>query len=241
MFNRKDDLTKELEQYYADREDHSSHSVLQEIQEAESYKNRSYSRSRNYDISPKNNGKGKSIAVTALVLSVIVIIATFAIVIVGLIFSFAKTEPQEPDHPADHTVEPRTEITEDYFYFDSYLPDGDNKNVYISDFMNALLASEMTENIKERMFGDEYSIIYTEVKNGKVQMHSTIYLEDYRETYQGEAVQWLMEIQKITGSMACPTTVDVFYNDYLFTFDSEEMAEDFGIYSQEDFETILYD
>ena len=35
MFNRKDDLTKELEQYYADREDHSSHSVLQEIQEAE--------------------------------------------------------------------------------------------------------------------------------------------------------------------------------------------------------------
>ena len=82
MFNRKDDLTKELEQYYADREDHSSHSVLQEIQEAESYKNRSYS--RNYDISPKNNGKGKSIAVTALVLSVIVIIATFAIVL-GLI------------------------------------------------------------------------------------------------------------------------------------------------------------
>ena len=27
-----------------------------------------------------------------------------------------------------------------------------------------------------------------------------------------------MEIQKITGSMACPTTVDVFYNDYLFSF-----------------------
>ena len=235
MFNRKDDLTKELEQYYADREDHSSHSVLQEIQEAESYKNRSYS--RNYDISPKNNGKGKYIAVTALVLSVIVIIATFAIVIVGLIFSFAKTEPREPDS----TAEPRTEITEDYFYFDSYLPDGDNKNVYISDFMNALLASEMSENIKERMFGDEYSIIYTEVKNGKVQMHSTIYLEDYRETYQGEAVQWLMEIQKITGSMACPTSVDVFYNEYLFTFNSEEIAEDQGIYSQEDFETILYD
>ena len=235
MFNRKDDLTKELEQYYADREDHSSHSVLQEIQEAESYKNRSYS--RNYDISPKNNGKSKSIAVTALVLSFIVIIATFAIVIVGLIFSFADTKTPEPDS----AVEPRTEITDDYFYFDSYLPEGDNKNVYISDFMNALLASEMSENIKERMFGDEYSIIYTEVKNGKVQMHSTIYLEDYRETYQGEAVQWLMEIQKITGSMACPTTVDVFYNDYLFTFDSEEMAEDFGIYSQEDFETILYD
>ena len=235
MFNRKDDLTKELEQYYADREDHSSHSVLQEIQEAESYKNRSYS--RNYDISPKNNGKGKSIAIAALVLSVIVIIATFAIVIVGLIFSFAKTEPQEPDS----TAEPRTEITDDYFYFDSYLPDGDNKNVYISDFMNALLASEMSENIKERMFGDEYSIIYTEVKNGKVQMHSTIYLDDYRETYQGEAAERLMEIQKITGSMACPTSVDVFYNEYLFTFDSEEMAEDQGIYSQEDFETILYD
>ena len=237
MFNRKDDLTKELEQYYADREDHSSHSVLQEIQEAESYKNRSYSRSRNYDISPKNNGKGKSIAIAALVLSVIVIIATFAIVIVGLIFSFAKPEPREPDS----TAEPRTEITEDYFYFDSYLPDGDNKNVYISDFMNALLASEMSENIKERMFGDEYSIIYTEVKNGKVQMHSTIYLDDYRETYQGEAAERLMEIQKITGSMACPTSVDVFYNEYLFTFDSEEMAEDQGIYSQEDFETILYD
>ena len=207
---------------------------MQEIQEAESYKNRSYS--RNYDISPKNNGKGKSIAVTTLVVSFIVIIATFAIVL-GLIFSFADTKTPEPDR----AVEPRTEITDDYFYFDSYLPEGDNKNVYISDFMNALLASEMSENIKERMFGDEYSIIYTEEKNGKVQMHSTIYLEDYRETYQGEAVQWLMEIQKITGSMACPTTVDVFYNDYLFTFDSEEMAEDFGIYSQEDFETILYD
>ena len=236
MFNRKDDLTKELEQYYADREDHSSHSVLQEIQEAESYKNRSYSRSRNYDISPKNNGKGKSIAVTALVLSVIVIIATFAIVL-GLIFSFADTKTPEPDS----TAEPRAEITDDYFYFDSYLPDGDNKNVYISDFMNALLASEMSENIKERMFGDEYSYICTEVDNGSLHMHSTIYLEDYRETYQGEAVQWLMEIQKITGSMACPTTVDVFYNDYLFTFNSEEIAEDFGIYSQEDFETILYD
>ena len=234
MFNRKDDLTKELEQYYADREDHSSHSVLQEIQEAESYKNRSYS--RNYDISPKNNGKGKSIAVTALVLSVIVIIATFAIVL-GLIFSFADTKTPEPDS----TAEPRQEITGDYFYFDSYLPEGDNKNVYISDFMNALLASEMSENIKERMFGDEYSYICTEVDNGSLYMHSTIYLEDYRETYQGEAVQWLMEIQKITGSMACPTTVDVFYNDYLFTFDSEEIAEDFGIYSQEDFETILYD
>lgn len=113
--------------------------------------------------------------------------------------------------------------------------------MYISDFMNALLASEMSENIKERMFGDEYSYICTEVDNGSLHMHSTIYLEDYRETYQGEAVQWLMEIQKITGSMACPTTVDVFYNDYLFTFDSEEIAEDFGIYSQEDFETILYD
>ncbi len=234
MFNRKDDLTKELEQYYADREDHSSHSVLQEIQEAESYKNRSYS--RNYDISPKNNGKGKSIAVTALVVSFIVIIATFAIVL-GLIFSFADTKTPEPDS----AVEPRTEITDDYFYFDSYLPEGYNKNVYISDFMNALLASEMSENIKERMFGDEYSIIYTEVKNGKVQMHSTIYLEDYRETYQGEAARRLMEIRKITGSMACPTSVDVFYDDYLFTFDSEEMAEDYGIYSQEDFETILYD
>ena len=219
MFNRKDDLTKELEQYYADREDHSSHSVLQEIQEAESYKNRSYS--RNYDISPKNNGKSKSITVTALV----------------LIFSFADTKTPEPGS----TAEPRVEITDDYFYFDSYLPGGDNKNVYISDFMNALLASEMSENIKERMFGNEYSIIYTETNNGTVHMHSTIYLEDYRETYQGEAVQWLMEIQKITGSMACPTTVDVFYNEYLFTFDSEEMAEDFGIYSQEDFETILYD
>ena len=236
MFNRKDDLTKELEQYYADREDHSSHSVLQEIQEAESYKNRSYS--HNYDISPKNNGKGKSIAVTALVVSFIVIIATFAIVL-GLIFSFADTKTPEPDSTS--TAEPRTEITDDYFYFDSYLPDGDNKNVYISDFMNALLASDMSENIKERMFGDEYSYICTEVDNGSLHMHSTIYLEDYRETYQGEAVQWLMEIQKITGSMACPTTVDVFYNDYLFTFDSEEMAEDFGIYSQEDFETILYD
>lgn len=235
MFNRKDDLTKELEQYYADREDHSSHSVLQEIQEAESYKNRSYS--RNYDISPKNNGKGKSIAVTALVLSVIVIIATFAIVIVGLIFSFANTKTPEPDS----AVEPRTEITDDYFYFDSYLPGGDNKNVYISDFMNALLASEMSENIKERMFGNEYSYICTEVDNGSLHMHSTIYLEDYEETYQGEAVQWLMQIQEITGSMACPTSVDVFYNEYLFTFDSVEMAEDYGIYSQEDFETILYD
>ena len=235
MFNRKDDLTKELEQYYADREDHSSHSVLQEIQEAESYKNRSYS--RNYDISPKNNGKGKPIAVTALVLSVIVIIATFAIVIVGLIFSFANTKTPEPDS----TAEPRAEITEEYFYFDSYLPDGDNKNVYISDFMNALLASEMSENIKERMFGNEYSYICTEVDNGSLHMHSTIYLEDYEETYQGEAAEWLMQIQKITGSMACPTSVDVFYNEYLFTFDSEEMAEDYGIYSQEDFETILYD
>lgn len=239
MFNRKDDLTKELEQYYADREDHSSHSVLQEIQEAESYKNRSYSRnySRNYDISPKNNGKGKSVAVTALVLSFIVIIATFAIVIVGLIFSFANTKTPEPDS----TAEPRTEITEEYFYFDSYLPDGDNKNVYISDFMNALLASDMSENIKERMFGNEYSYICTEVDNGSLHMHSTIYLEDYEETYQGEAARRLMEIQKITGSMACPTSVDVFYDDYLFTFDSEEMAEDYGIYSQEDFETILYD
>ena len=104
------------------------------------------------------------------------------------------------------------------------------RQVYISDFMNALLASEMSENIKERMFSNEYSYICTEVDNGSLHMHSTIYLEDYRETYQGEAVQWLMEIQKITGSMACPTTVDVFYNDYLFTFDSEEMAEDFGIY-----------
>ena len=235
MFNRKDDLTKELEQYYADREDHSSHSVLQEIQEAESYKNRSYS--RNYDISPKNNGKGRSVAVTALVLSVIVIIATFAIVIVGLIFSFADTKTPEPDS----TAEPRVEITEDYFYFDSYLPGGDNKNVYISDFMNALLAGEMSENIKERMFGNEYSYICTEVDNGSLHMHSTIYLEDYEETYQGEAVEWLMEIQKITGSMACPTSVDVFYNEYLFTFDSVEMAEDYGIYSQEDFETILYD
>ena len=234
MFNRKDDLTKELEQYYADREDHSSHSVLQEIQEAESYKNRSYS--RNYDISPKNNGKGKSVAVTALVLSFIVIIATFAIVL-GLIFSFADTKTPEPDS----AVEPRTEITEDYFYFDSYLPEGDNKNVYISDFMSALLASEMSENIKERMFGNEYSYICTEVDNGSLQMHSTIYLDDYEETYQGEAARRLMEIQKITGSMACPTSVDVFYDDYLFTFDSEEMAEDYGIYSQEDFETILYD
>lgn len=159
MFNRKDDLTKELEQYYADREDHSSHSVLQEIQEAESYKNRSYS--RNYDISPKNNGKGKSIAVTALVVSFIVIIATFAIVL-GFIFSFADTKTPEPDS----TAEPRTEITDEYYYFDSYLPEGDNKNVYISDFMNALLASEMSENIKERMFGDEYSYICTEVDNG---------------------------------------------------------------------------
>lgn len=239
MFNRKDDLTKELEQYYADREDHSSHSVLQEIQEAESYKNRSYSRnySRNYDISPKNNGKGKPIAVTALVLSVIVIIATFAIVIVGLIFSFANTKTPEPDHP----VEPRQAITDEYFYFDSYPADGDYGNMYISDFMSALLSCDMSENIKNRMFADEYSIIYTEVKNGKVQMHSTIYLEDYEETYQGEAVEWLMEIQKITGSMACPTSVDVFYNEYLFTFDSVEMAEDYGIYSQEDFETILYD
>lgn len=236
MFNRKDDLTKELEQYYADREDHSSHSVLQEIQEAESYKNRSYS--RNYDISPKNNGRGKSIAVTALVVSFIVIIATFAIVL-GLIFSFADTKTPEPE--PDSSVEPRTEITDDYFYFDSYLPEGDNKNVYISDFMNALLASDMSENIKERTFSNEYSYICTEVDNGSLHMHSTIYLEDYRETYQGEAAEWLMEIQKITGSMACPTTVDVFYNDYLFTFDSEEMAEDFGIYSQEDFETILYD
>lgn len=235
MFNRKDDLTKELEQYYADREDHSSHSVLQEIQEAESYKNRNYS--RNYDISPKNNGKGKPIAVTALVLSVIVIIATFAIVIVGLIFSFADTKTPEPDS----AVEPRTEITDDYFYFDSYPADGDYGNMYISDFMSALLSCDMSENIKNRMFGDEYSIIYTEVKNGKVQMHSTIYLDDYEETYQGEAARRLMEIQKITGSMACPTSVDVFYDDYLFTFDSEEMAEDFGIYSQEDFETILYD
>lgn len=235
MFNRKDDLTKELEQYYADREDHSSHSVLQEIQEAESYKNRSYS--RNYDISPKNNGKGKSVAVTALVLSVIVIIATFAIVIVGLIFSFADTKTPEPDHP----VESRAEITDDYFYFDSYPADGDYGNIYISDFMSALLSCDMSENIKNRMFADEYSIIYTEVKNGKVQMHSTIYLDDYEETYQGEAARRLMEIQKITGSMACPTSVDVFYNDYLFTFDSEEMAEDYGIYSQEDFETILYD
>lgn len=235
MFNRKDDLTKELEQYYADREDHSSHSVLQEIQEAESYKNRNYS--RNYDISPKNNGKGKSIAVTALVLSVIVIIATFAIVIVGLVFSIAHMGTPEPDS----TAEPRQEITDEYFYFDSYLPEGDNKNVYISDFMNALLASEMSENIKERMFGNEYSYICTEVDNGSLHMHSTIYLEDYEETYQGEAARRLMEIQKITGSMACPTSVDVFYNDYLFTFDSEEMAEDYGIYSQEDFETILYD
>ena len=235
MFNRKDDLTKELEQYYADREDHSSHSVLQEIQEAESYKNRSYS--RNYDISPKNSGKGKSVAVTALVLSVIVIIATFAIVIVGLIFSFADTKTPEPDS----AVEPRVEITDDYFYFDSYFADGNDGNVYISDFMSALLASEMSENIKERMFGNEYSIIYTEVKNGKVQMHSAIYLDDYEETYQGEAARWLMEIQKITSSMACPTSVDVFYNEYLFTFDSEKMAEDYCIYSQEDFETILYD
>lgn len=235
MFNRKDDLTKELEQYYADREDHSSHSVLQEIQEAESYKNRSYS--RNYDISPKNNSKGKSVAVTALVLSVIVIIATFAIVIVGLIFSFADTKTPEPDS----AVEPRVEITDEYFYFDSYLADGDYGNIYISDFMSALLSCDMSENIKNRMFADEYSIIYTEVKNGKVQMHSTIYLDDYEETYQGEAARRLMEIQKITGSMACPTSVDVFYDDYLFTFDSEEMAEDYGIYSQEDFETILYD
>ena len=235
MFNRKDDLTKELEQYYADREDHSSHSVLQEIQEAESYKNRSYS--RNYDISPKNNGKGKPIAVTALVLSVIVIIATFAIVIVGLVFSIAHMDTPEPDS----TAEPRAEITEEYFYFDSYFADGNDGNVYISDFMSALLASEMSENIKERMFGNEYSYICTEVDNGSLHMHSTIYLEDYEETYQGEAVQWLMQIQKITGSMACPTSVDVFYNDYLFTFDSEEMAEDYGIYSQEDFETILYD
>lgn len=235
MFNRKDDLTKELEQYYADREDHSSHSVLQEIQEAESYKNRSYS--RNYDISPKNNGKGKSIAVTALVLSVIVIIATFAIVIVGLIFSFANTKTPEPDS----TAEPRAEITEEYFYFDSYPADGDYGNMYISDFMSALPSCDMSENIRNRMFADEYSIIYTEVKNGKVQMHSTIYLDDYEETYQGEAARRLMEIQKITGSMACPTSVDVFYNEYLFTFDSVEMAEDYGIYSQEDFETILYD
>ena len=235
MFNRKDDLTKELEQYYADREDHSSHSVLQEIQEAESYKNRSYS--HNYDISPKNNGKGKSVAVTALVLSVIVIIATFAIVIVGLIFSFANTKTPEPDS----TAEPRQAITDEYFYFDSYPADGDYGNIYISDFMNALLASEISENIKERMFGNEYSYICTEVDNGSLHMHSTIYLEDYEETYQGEAVQWLMEIQKITGSMACPTSVDVFYNEYLFTFDSVEMAEDYGIYSQEDFETILYD
>lgn len=235
MFNRKDDLTKELEQYYADREDHSSHSVLQEIQEAESYKNRSYS--RNYDISPKNNGKGKSVAVTALVLSFIVIIATFAIVIVGLIFSFADTKTPEPDN----RVEPRQAITEEYFYFDSYPADGDYGNMYISDFMSALLSCNMSENIKNRMFADEYSIIYTEVKNGKVQMHSTIYLDDYEETYQGEAAEWLMEIQKITGSMTCPTSVDVFYNEYLFTFDSEEMAEDYGIYSQEDFETILYD
>lgn len=235
MFNRKDDLTKELEQYYADREDHSSHSVLQEIQEAESYKNRSYS--RNYDISPKKNGKGKSIAVTALVLSFIVIVATFAIVIVGLIFSFANTKTPEPGS----TAEPRVEITDDYFYFDSYPADGDYGNIYISDFMSALLSCDMSENIKNRMFADEYSIIYTEVKNGKVQMHSTIYLDDYEETYQGEAARRLMEIQKITGSMACPTSVDVFYDDYLFTFDSEEMAEDYGIYSQEDFETILYD
>ena len=235
MFNRKDDLTKELEQYYADREDHSSHSVLQEIQEAESYKNRSYS--RNYDISPKNNGKGKSVAVTALVLSVIVIIATFAIVIVGLIFSFANKRTPEPGS----TAEPRQAITDDYFYFDSYPADGDYGNIYISDFMSALLSCDMSENIKNRMFADEYSIIYTEVKNGKVQMHSTIYLDDYRETYQGEAARRLMEIQKITGSMACPTSVDVFYDDYLFTFDSEEMAEDYSIYSQEDFETILYD
>lgn len=235
MFNRKDDLTKELEQYYADREDHSSHSVLQEIQEAESYKNRSYS--RNYDISPKNNGKGKSVAITALVLSVIVIIATFAIVIVGLIFSFANTKTPEPDHP----VEPRQAITDEYFYFDSYPADGDYGNMYISDFMSALLSCDMSENIKNRMFADEYSIIYTEVKNGKVQMHSAIYLDDYEETYQGEAARRLMEIQKITGSMACPTSVDVFYDDYLFTFDSEEIAEDYGIYSQEDFETILYD
>lgn len=234
MFNRKDDLTKELEQYYADREDHSSHSVLQEIQEAESYKNRSYS--RNYDISPKNDGKGKSVAVTALVLSVIVIIATFAIVL-GLIFSFADTKTPEPDS----TAEPRQAITDEYFYFDSYPADGDYGNIYISDFMSALLSCDMSENIRNRMFADEYSIIYTEVKNGKVQMHSTIYLDDYEETYQGEAVQWLMEIQKITGSMACPTSVDVFYNEYLFTFDSVEMAEDYGIYSQEDFETILYD
>ena len=235
MFNRKDDLTKELEQYYADREDHSSHSVLQEIQEAESYKNRSYS--RNYDISPKNNGKGKSVAITALVLSVIVIIATFAIVIVGLIFSFANTKTPEPDHP----VEPRQAITDEYFYFDSYPADGDYGNMYISDFMSALLSCDMSENIKNRMFADEYSIIYTEVKNGKVQMHSAIYLDDYEETYQGEAARRLMEIQKITGSMACPTSVDVFYDDDLFTFDSEEIAEDYGIYSQEDFETILYD
>lgn len=235
MFNRKDDLTKELEQYYADREDHSSHSVLQEIQEAESYKTRSYS--RNYDISPKNNGKGKSIAVTALVLSVIVIIATFAIVIVGLIFSFANTKTPEPDS----TAEPRAEITDEYFYFDSYQADGDYGNMYISDFMSALLSCDMSENIKNRMFADEYSYICTEVDNGSLYMHCAIYLEDYEETYQGEAVQWLMEIQKITGSMACPTTVDVFYNEYLFTFDSVEMAEDYGIYSQEDFETILYD
>lgn len=235
MFNRKDDLTKELEQYYADREDHSSHSVLQEIQEAESYKNRSYS--RNYDISTKNNSKGKSVAVTALVLSFIVIIATFAIVIVGLIFSFADTKTPEPDSAA----EPRQAITDEYFYFDSYPADGDYGNMYISDFMSALPSCDMSENIRNRMFADEYSIIYTEVKNGKVQMHSTIYLDDYEETYQGEAARRLMEIQKITGSMACPTTVDVFYNEYLFTFDSEEMAENYGIYSQEDFETILYD
>ena len=133
------------------------------------------------------------------------------------------------------------EITDEYFYFDSYLADGDYGNIYISDFMSALLSCDMSENIKNRMFADEYSIIYTEVKNGKVQMHSTIYLDDYEETYQGEAARRLMEIQKITGSMACPTSVDVFYDDYLFTFDSEEMAEDYGIYSQEDFETILYD
>ncbi len=235
MFNRKDDLTKELEQYYADREDHSSHSVLQEIQEAESYKNRSYS--RNYDISPKNNGKGKPIAVTALVLSVIVIIATFAIVIVGLVFSIAHMDTPEPDS----TAEPRQAITDEYFYFDNYPADGDYGNMYISDFMSALLSCDMSENIKERMFSNEYSFIYTGVDNGSLYMHCAIYLDDYEETYQGEAVQWLMEIQKITGSMACPTSVDVFYNEYLFTFDSEEMAEDYGIYSQEDFETILYD
>lgn len=234
MFDRKDDLTKELEQYYADREDHSSHSVLQEIQEAESYKSRSYGRNRNYDISPKASGKGKLTAIIALVLSAVILVA--AVIMKGLIHSTVVTPPRQAEAPAEPRT--RTEISEEYFYFDEYrYGDGD---VYISDFMSALLSSDMSDDIKNRMFSDEFSIIYTEVKDGTLYMHSTIYLDDYEETYQGEAAERLMAIQKIMASMDCRTSVDVFYNEFLFTFDTEEMSDGHLAYTREDFETMLY-